>query len=100
MKMQTQLCAICGWNLKEYYSVGDICPCCNNEYNFDDFLKKGEILENYCGGDREKLRIMAPELDGVGDEEYVANDIDNPSRSILFISSLIFLAIFLSCVCQ
>ena len=75
MKMQTQLCAICGWNLKEYYSVGDICPCCNNEYSFDDFLEKGEILENYCGGDREKLRIMAPELDGVGDEEYVANDI-------------------------
>ena len=74
-EMQTQLCAICGWNLKELYSSGDICPCCFNEYGFDDCLEKEEILEEYCGGDREKLRIMAPELDGVRDGEYVANDI-------------------------
>ena len=42
--MQTSLCAICGWDFKENYSVGDICPCCNSEYGFNDFLEKGEIL--------------------------------------------------------
>ena len=69
------LCYICGWNFKEYYSGGDICPCCGSEYDFDDCLEKEEILEKYCGNDRERLHIMAPELDDVKDEKNVACDI-------------------------
>lgn len=69
------LCYICGWDFKEYYSGGYICSCCGSEYDFSDCLEKEEILEKYCSNDREKLRIMAPELDEVRDEEYVANDI-------------------------
>lgn len=70
-----ELCYVCGWNFKKEYSVGDICPCCRSEYGFHDCLEKGEILEKYCGGDRNKLHIMAPELDEVPDDEYAADDI-------------------------
>ena len=73
--METSLCSICGWDFKEVYSGGDICSCCGSEYDFTDFLEKGEILERYCGNDKEKLHNMAPELDGYDDEEYVARDI-------------------------
>ena len=73
--MEMTLCYICGWDFKENYSVGDICPCCNSEYGFNDFLEKGEILEKYCNGDNSKLNIIAPELDGLADDEYVADDI-------------------------
>lgn len=69
------LCYICGWNFKEYYSDGDICPCCGNEYGFNDCLEKKELLEKYCGNDSKKLHIMAPELDNTNDEKYVACDI-------------------------
>jgi hypothetical protein len=69
------LCYVCGWNFKETYSGGDICSCCGSEYDFSDCLEKEEILEKYCGNDKEKLHIIAPELDGVDDEEEVARDI-------------------------
>lgn len=73
--MDMTLCYICGWDFKEIYSGGDICPCCGSEYDFDDCLEKEEILEKYCGNDREKLHIMAPEVDDVDDEKEVARDI-------------------------
>ena len=73
--MNMTLCYVCGWDFKEYYSGGDICPCCGSEYDFSDCLEKEEILEKYCGNDREKLHIIAPEVDGVDDEEEVARDI-------------------------
>ena len=68
-------CHICGWDFKHYYSGGDICPCCESEYDFTDFFFFFEILERYCGNNKEKLYIIAPELDGYDDEEYVARDI-------------------------
>lgn len=73
--MNMTLCYVCGWDFKENYSGGDICPCCGSEYDFSDCLEKEEILEKYCGNDKEKLHIMAPELDGVDGEEEVASDI-------------------------
>ena len=48
--MDMTLCYICGWDFKEIYSGGDICPCCGSEYDFDDCLEKEEILEKYSGG--------------------------------------------------
>lgn len=73
--MKTQLCHICGWDFEECYSVGDICPCCFNEYGFDDRLEKQEILDKFCNGDRAKLYTMAPETNGVPDDMYVADEI-------------------------
>ncbi len=57
--------------LKEVYSLGNICPCCGREYDFTDFLEKGEILERYCGNNKEKLYIIAPEPDGYDDKNHV-----------------------------
>lgn len=74
IKMQTTLCLICGWNFGEYYSGGDICPCCFNEYDFDDFLFKEEILEKYCS-DRKKVHSIAPEIDDLNDVEEAPRDV-------------------------
>lgn len=72
--MQITICHICGWDLKEYYSGGDICPCCGNEYDFADCLFKEEILEKYCS-DRRKMHSIAPELDDMSDEEEAPRDV-------------------------
>ena len=73
-EMQTSLCAICGWDFKEYYSIGDICACCGNEYDFSDCLFKEEILEKYCS-DRKKIHSIAPEIDDMDDEEEAPIDV-------------------------
>ena len=72
--MQITICHICGWDLKEYYSGGDICPCCGSEYDFADCLFKEEILEKYCS-DRRKMHSIAPELDDMSDEEVAPCDV-------------------------
>lgn len=36
-------CPICGNELKERYSIGDICTCCGNESEFDDDIEKPDI---------------------------------------------------------
>ena len=63
--MQITICHICGWDLKEYYSGGDICPCCGNEYDFADCLFKEEILE--------KMKQLSDKCVNEYARDYVSN---------------------------
>ncbi|SHK54311.1 hypothetical protein [Paramaledivibacter caminithermalis] len=43
--MEKYYCPICGYELKEEFSIGIICPCCGNESGFEDDILFDELKE-------------------------------------------------------
>ncbi len=50
MRYCCNICPICGYDLGEEYAIGEICPCCFNESDFDDDILYDE-LDRFCDAD-------------------------------------------------